>query len=143
MAADGETNHVTANKVTASQAVDYHPGLKDVASGPASRVDSVLRRAERLVRDLAPPPDPLDEEYKPAAADAELAVFEFLFSNPAHLESDQLSDARSTYRRLESVEQIVRQAMGRYYVGPREIPPNADPPRPGARLTNVSDEPLW
>lgn len=135
--------YTTNNGITETQAADYHPDLTDVASGPASRVDSVLRRAERLVADLAPPPDPLDTEYPKAAADAELAVFEFLFSNRAHLESDQLSDARETYRRPESVEEIVRQAMGRYYVGPRFVPDRNDPPAPKAKLSNVSEGPLW
>lgn len=131
--------YTTANGTTEYGALDYYP---KAAGTPEARIDSVLRRAERIVRDLAPPPDTLDSKYSAVAADTELAVFEYLLETSPHAEREQTLDRMVVYRG-DGLEQLVRQSMGSYYVGPRVVPPNADPPAPPAKLTNVSPDPLW
>lgn len=59
--------HATGNGVTVAHAVEYHPAAEKAT---ARRLDATLRRAERLVRALAPPPDPLDAVR--AASDEDL-----------------------------------------------------------------------
>lgn len=135
-------DHTTDNGVGIQDVLDYH---QDAHGEPEIRVASVLRRAERLVADLAPPSANATKptDYAPMAADAELAVFVHLWETESHLERDEIMDRRKVYRDQAAVEELVRQSMGSYYVGPREIPPNADPPRPRTRLSNISPDPLW
>lgn len=130
----------TANGNDMDRVIEYYP---PASNAPETRVDTVLRRAERLVRDLAPPPEPVDNEYKPTAADAELAVFEYLYESMPHVERKQELDATVVYRDPAGVEDVVRREMSRYYVGPRVIPPNTPETRRGSSLHNVSPEPLW
>lgn len=132
--------HTTENGVTVERATSYHA---PAANGSPERLDTILRRAERLVRDLAPPSDPVDNEYKSTAADAELAVFEFLWESPAHIDRETVLDATTYNRGQGALLELVRNAMGRFYIGPREIPPNASDDRPPSVVHNVSPDPLW
>lgn len=132
--------HITTSGVTVERATSYHA---PASKGSPERLDAILRRAERLVRDLAPPPDPVGNEYPPTAADAELAVFEFLWERKSYVERDDVMQASAVYADHKALENLVRDSMGRFYVGPREIPPNSPETRRGSSLHNVSPEPLW
>jgi hypothetical protein len=105
----------TANGTLTADAVEQSP----VASGfPASRQDRLLRTAERIVRKLAPPPDPVTDDYRQAASDTEVQVFGFLATTNEGVEaSDSLSGVSSTSYRAyeEAVRPLVREAMGDYY----------------------------
>jgi hypothetical protein len=115
---------------------------------PQGRIDRILRTAEGIVRDLAPPPaedeDP-QNEYPRAAADGEVAVFEYLWESKPHLERGTWLDASATYRRDsdKALQGLVRSVMGRFYVGPRIVPPRDETIEPKAVVHNVSDKPLW
>ena len=118
---------------------DYYEGAQG-ASG--ARRDGVLRRAERRVAELAPPPDPKTDRYTRMARDTELAVFEFLFEQRPHLERETQLDASVTYAGEQGLLDLIRAEMGEFYVGPREVRPREDR-GPKTVLHNVSDEPLW
>lgn len=132
--------HITVNGVTIERAKNYHA---PASSGSPERLDTILRRAERLVRDLAPPPDPINSEYNPTAADTELAVFEHLWERASYVDRDDVMQAATVYADHKALENLVRDSMGRFYIGPREIPPNTPETRRGSSLHNVSPEPLW
>lgn len=132
--------HTTANGITVEQATEYHAPAKDKS---ARRLDTTLRRAERLVRDLAPPPSPEDPEYAPTAADAELATFEYMWGRVSYVEREDVMQASTVYADRKALEDLVRDSMGRFYVGRRVVPPNAPDDRPASVLTNVSENPLW
>lgn len=134
--------HITINGTTTVQATEYHTPASEASE---SRLDATLRRAERLVKDLAPPPSPEDLEYPSTAADAELAVFEHLHESLYYVERDVVGNATTVYRDRKALEDLVRDAMGRFYVGPRAIEPNPPDGSAGAPsvLTNVSEHPLW
>jgi hypothetical protein len=129
----------TANGVATQNATDYF----EKARGSAEvRLDAVLRRAERVVRSLAPSPStPPDDEYKAAAADAELAVFEHLWQRPSYLKREDWLDGSATYTDDGALEGVVRDAMGGYYIG--EDTPSGGNGDGKAAVFNVSDEPLF
>lgn len=135
--------YTTANGVTEAKAVEYHG---PAAGSAAYRLDTTLRRAERLVKDLAPPPEGMSAEeavtYSVVAADAELAVFEWFWERPDYLERDKIGDVDVKYRDASAVEDLVRREMGRYYIGPREVAPRQNL-SPSATVKNISDQPLW
>lgn len=135
--------YTTANGVTDAQAVEYHEAARVPGGGSALRLETTLRRAERIVAELAPPPEPADAEYTAVAADAELAVFEWLWETAAYLERNEVLDSRVVYRDPRALEDLVRREMGGYYVGPREVAPREAKDVASTVLTNVSDEPLW
>jgi hypothetical protein len=113
--------------------MDYFPGAQ---GAPQTRLDVLLRRAERVVRDLAPSPDPATTEYRAAARDAELAVFEFLFSRPSYLQQHKVIDESVTYADEQALEQLVRDAMPGYYAGSLGS-------EGAASVHNLRPEPLW
>lgn len=137
-----DADHTTDNGLSVA---DLRAAYSEVLQAPDSRLASLLRRAERLVADLAPKPSGLstedEERYADAAIDTELAVFEFLYESGGAVQTEAVDQLRTTYRDQREVQEIVRQSMGVYYVGPREVNPN--PPRAKTRLKNVSEEPLW
>ena len=129
----------TANGTTTQSATDYCEAAKGAA---AVRADAVLRRAERVVRSLAPSPStPPDDEYKRAAADAELAAFEHLWQRPSYLKREDWLDGSATYADEGALAGVVRDAMGRYYAGEDEA--SGESGAGGAAVFNVSDEPLF
>jgi len=132
--------HTTQNGVTTAHATEYHAPAK---RAPERRLDAILRRSERLVRDLAPPPSPTDGEYGQTAADAELAVFEHMWERASYVDKDGVMQASTTYADRKALEDLVRDSMGRFYVGPRVIPPNTPETPAPAVVTNVSEDPLW
>ena len=117
--------------------------------GPQGRIDRMLRTAEGIVRDLAPPPENVTgeeaEKYRQTAADGEVAVFEYLWESKPHLERDTRLDMSATYRRDpdKALQSLVRSVMGRFYVGPRVVPTRDETVEPKAVVHNVSPEPLW
>lgn len=128
----------TANGTTTQNAVDYHKAAKGAAE---IRLDAILRRAERVVRSLAPSPStPPADEYRAAAADAELVAFEYLWQRPDYLERKKLLNAEVTYAKAGSLESAIQAIMGGYYVGEEE-PSRVE--TGGAVVFNVSDEPLF
>lgn len=141
--------YTTANGTTTDAAatgdtvvvMNYYQGA---AGAPETRLDGILRRAERRVADLAPPPDPKTDRYTRMARDTELAVFEFLFEHRPHLEKEGQLDANATYRDEKALLNLIRAEMGEFYVGLREVQPRTEAlPGPKAVVRNVSDEPLW
>lgn len=130
--------HTTANGATTQNAIAYCEAAKGAAE---VRVDAVLRRAERIVRSLAPSPStPPDDEYKQAARDAELAVFEHLWQRPSYLKRQDWLDASATYADDGALQGVVRDAMGGYYLGEVDSLASNDGK---AAVFNVSDEPLF
>ena len=135
----GDLPHVTANGTTTQNATDYCEGAKGAA---VVRVDAVLRRAERVVRSLAPSPStPSDDQYKAAAADTELAAFEHLWQRPSYLKREDWLDGSATYADDGALAGVVRDAMGAYYAG--EDVPSGGGGKGEAAVFNVSDEPLF
>ena len=133
--------HETANGVTVANATEYHAPAK---GGSMRRLDAILRRSERLVCDLAPPDgETASREYTETAADAELAVFEHLWERPSYADKDDVMQASTTFADRKALEDLVRDSMGRFYVGPRVVPPNTPETRARSVLTNVSEAPLW
>ena len=129
----------TSNGTTTQNAMDYCEAAKGAAT---VRVDAVLRRAERTVRSLAPPPStPSDVQYKASAADAELAVFEHLWQRPSYLKREDWLDGSATYADDGALAGLVRDAMGGYYAG--EDAPSGSSNDGKAAVFNVSDEPLF
>ena len=133
--------HTTANGVKNTDVVAYH---EDANGAPAARVDAVLRRAERGVRDLTVRPVPEGDEYKKRAADAELAAFEYIFEYRPYLKREKLSDAELTYVDTESggLVGLIRGELGPFFSAPEQ----ADAPGAAsgsATVRNVSPEPLW
>jgi hypothetical protein len=114
-------NGATTDTTISGNAIEQTAG----ASGlPVSRQDRLLRTAERLVRSLAPPPEPQDEEYPQAASDAEIAVFGFLVKTDENTVSGKsLSGVGSKSLRgyKEAVRPLVRDAMGEYYGASRNV----------------------
>lgn len=128
----------TANTTTTQNAIDYCEAAKGAAG---VRVDAMLRRAERVVRSLAPSlQTPPDAEYKSFAADAELAVFEHLWQRPSYLKREDWLDGSATYSDDDALAGVVRDAMGSYYVGEDEAYGGSDG---RAAVFNVSDAPLF
>lgn len=136
-------NNVTTNgeAIDAVLVTDYYGGA---VSAPGVRQDGILRRAERRIAEVAPPPDPKTQVYTSRAADTELAVFEFLFESRPYLERENQLDASAVYAGDRALLDLIRAEMGEFYVGPREVVPRTEA-KPGAKtmLHNVSPEPLW
>ena len=129
----------TTNGTTTQNAVDYCEAAKGAT---AIRVDAVLRRAERVVRTLAPAPStPAGEQYKSSAADAELAAFEHLWQRPSYLKREDWLDGSATYSDDGALAGVVRDAMGGYYVGEDQSSGGSGDGK--AAVFNVSDEPLF
>lgn len=131
--------YTTVNGLTNEAAAEDIGGFADLSE---TRQDRFLRSANRTVTELAPPPDPRTEEYQEVARDAELSVIEFLLTTEGGvLKSSSLSDAGAdTYVGFDAVREMVRVAMGGYYVGVNVSPVNTSA---GTTVSNLSDEPLW
>lgn len=128
----------TANGTTTTDALSYYESAKNA---PESRQDGILRRAERRIAEVAPPPDPVTAKYTERASDTELAVFEFLFEHRPQFERENQLDASVVYADEQALLDLIRAEMGEFYVGPKEPVPES---KPGSvMLTNVSPEPLW
>lgn len=81
---------------------------------PQTRLDVLLRRAERRVKEVAPPPSPVAGAYLAAARDAELVAFEFLFRRPDYVESHSVTGESITYSRGDVLTRTIAEAMGDY-----------------------------
>lgn len=110
-------SYLTANGVDTVEAQTYTVGS---ANTPKGRLDTLLRRAERRVRALAPLPEKaeLQAQYRAAAADCELEVFAFLFNHPAHLSREAVAAASADYTTSPSdrIAEIVRGEMPEFFV---------------------------
>lgn len=110
----------TSNGATLEQATTY-AGAEDL---PLVRREAVLRDAERLVRDIAPPPDPAPVEYRVDALDAELRTFSWLCSHgDGNVKSESVDGVSLSYTdKPEPVYDLVARLMNRWIKG--------TPPRP-------------
>lgn len=126
------------NNALASKDIEDFPDI------PEAKQDRYLRQAYRTVRDLAPHPDLVNEDYREAARDAELAVVEYMLTTQGGvLKSSALSGVgNDSYAGLDAVQRMVANAMGGYYVGEVAEPPS-EGVTGGASVFNVSDEPLF
>lgn len=119
--------YTTANKTTSGPADPADPQLQSVTAdveqaqgAPETRIDRVLRMAEGTVKDLAPPPagQPRPEDYRQAAADAEIAVFEYIWDTRGIVSSQSsLVGSSVSYQSDPQVLKIVSQTMGKYAGG--------------------------
>jgi hypothetical protein len=101
--------YITANGTDTAGAVAYPPSAGQL---PESKQDAVLRRAERTVREVAPPAS--GDEYRRAAADAELAAFEFLAENPDYLKNYSVLDESTSLAGRGELVEMVAQMMGSF-----------------------------
>ena len=117
--------------------------LEDFADLPEPTQDRLLRSAHRTVKGLTRPPDPVDDDYREAARDAEVAVIQFLIATEGGtLKSSGLQGVgNDSYVGLDAVQRMVANAMGGYYAG--EAAPVASETGGGASVFNVSDEPMF
>ncbi len=136
--------YTTANKITSKAPEPPDPAVQvvtaDVESAEGaseSRIDRVLRMAERIVGNLAPPDgEPRSEGYRRAAADAEVAVFEYLWDTKGYVGTARSAAGSSvSYQSNPAVLRIVEDAMGDYATGGGGTA--------AASVSNVSPEPLW
>lgn len=109
--------YTTANSVTTDPASgvglvkvqDYDDSF---AGASQVRLDTLLRRAERRVKDIAPPAGTPTDEYRAAARDAELLAFDYLFKNPGYLESHSVLDESVSYAKGDALTRIISETMG-------------------------------
>lgn len=102
----------TPNGTTTAQAVDFSEAVDE--DGP--RVEVLLRTASRVVTRLAPPPEEEDEDYRQAASDCELLIFDYLASTRGFVRGESLSGVASeSFADDAGVMRIVADSMGEYY----------------------------
>ena len=117
---NGVTSDASLADATLVKVTDYHPSS---AGASQARLDSLLRRAERLIRGSAPPPSPVPTAYREAARDTELAVFEYLYERPSYADSESAGGVSVTYSggRVGNSDggtaAIIRDGMGAYVKG--------------------------
>lgn len=81
--------YTTANNGTTTEVQEY---LDDAPQG--IRADMLLQDAERVVKSVAPPPDPFSSDYQTTAKSAEYRVFEFLVLRPDRIKQQDLGDLK-------------------------------------------------
>jgi hypothetical protein len=122
--ANGTTTDAAATDAALVKVQDYHQPATGIAQ---SRLDALLRRSERLVWRLAPSPaTPAPDEYRSAARDAELAVFEHLLMRPSYVDQESVLDSSTRFSGEGALEELVRSAMPSYYSAPPSIAPSSD-----------------
>lgn len=116
--------YVSPNGTTTQSVALDVSGFADL---PETRKDRLLRQAHRAVLDLAPPPAvPAPEHYRETARDAEVALVEYAVETQGGIvKSESLSGVASTSYDTgsETVQSIVRNAMGRYFEQPQAATP--------------------
>ena len=97
----------TSSGTTTEQAQTYAgTELADI------KADALLRDAARIVRDIAPPPSSVTDEYRQAASDSELRIFEILASGARSVKSESVGDVSVSYADSSSdIYNIVRDTM--------------------------------
>lgn len=116
--------YTTRNGITTAVATAYH---ESAANGSASKLDLVLRRAEREVARLAP--DPVgDAEYTGRAKDAELVVFEMLYEMPDYLKSESFAGVSVALKDRNAIAEAIYEIMASYYKGETLTQVPADSP---------------
>lgn len=104
-------SYVTANATSDTMAQEY----AGEGAPTGVRADALLRDAERIVSDIAPPPSPVDADYEQAASDAELRVFEILVAGGRNVKSESVDTISVTYSDASSdIYNIVRDTMARW-----------------------------
>lgn len=93
--------------------------VQQAQGAPQGRIDRVLRTAERIVKNLAPPDaEPRSEDYRQAAADTEISIFEYIWETRGIVSSQSSIVGTSvSYQSDPQVLKILRDAMGDYYTG--------------------------
>jgi hypothetical protein len=100
-----------------SDALEYAPAAK---SAPTIKAQALLDDSADWVASIAPPPDPMAEDYPNRAARAEMRVFEYLIE-VGNLKSKSLSGVNSkSFAEPERVKELVVAALGDYYKAPAE-----------------------
>lgn len=113
--------YTTINGTTETMAAGFYPGAQ---GQPEILVDTTLRLAERVVKNLAPTPDedPIPTDYTTGASDAELFVFRYIFRTEGYIGGQRsLVGSSITYSSDPKVLELVRQAMGDYVGGSANI----------------------
>lgn len=100
----------TANGTSTAMAQDYATSeLSEV------KADALLRDAERVVADIAPPPASVDADYTQAASDSELRVFEILATEKHRIKSESVDSISVSYADSSAdIYNIVRDTMAQW-----------------------------
>lgn len=117
-----ESSDPTANGTKLEDAIEY--AGSDAPNGV--KAQALLRDAERTVRDIAPPPEPVPSDYKADAKDAEMYVFSYYSASPGYISSASSDDVSITFAKHDEnnspMQKRVKAIMSRWLRG---TPPRA------------------
>lgn len=112
-------------------ALEYAPAAK---SAPEIKAQSLLDDSADWIASMAPPPDPMTEDYPGRAARAEMRVFEYLVE-VGNLRSKSLSGVTSkSFAEPERIKELVAATMGSYYKPPGGSSEGSDYPALVSRM---------
>lgn len=101
----------TSNGTTLSMAQEY----VGECAPEGIRAQALLRDSARVVRDIAPPPQVTNNDYRQDASDAELRVFDILVSGGRSVKSESVDSISVTYSDASSdAYALVRDTMARW-----------------------------